>query len=259
MHIDWWTIAIQAVNVLILIWLLRRFLFRPVAGIIEQRRLAVVAEMDAAAAARSQADALAARAREDHDRQQANRAAATALATADATRAAAAVIAKAHADADAIMARAADDAARLAQAGAADTARGAQDLAVRIAGRLLDRLPPAARIDGFIDGFASALAALPADLRARLAAGPVDVVAAVAPDGETSARLETAVLAALGRATTDTTAPLDAKVSGDAAAKVRVAVDPALIAGLELVADHAVVRNSFRADLARITEELARP
>jgi F-type H+-transporting ATPase subunit b len=30
MRIDWWTLALQTANVLILIWLLGRFLFRPV-------------------------------------------------------------------------------------------------------------------------------------------------------------------------------------------------------------------------------------
>jgi len=34
--------------------------------------------------------------------------------------------------------------------------------------------------------------------------------------------------------------------------------DPDLIAGLELETPHAVVRNSFRGDLARIAEELTR-
>src|SRR5579863_3705837 len=40
MTIDWWTLGIQTVNVLILIWLLGRFFWRPVAGMIEQRRAA---------------------------------------------------------------------------------------------------------------------------------------------------------------------------------------------------------------------------
>ena len=37
-----------------------------------------------------------------------------------------------------------------------------------------------------------------------------------------------------------------------------IAVDPDLVAGLELETPHAVVRNSFRADLSRIVEELIR-
>jgi F-type H+-transporting ATPase subunit b len=38
MQIDWWTLAIQAVNFLILVWLLWRFLFRPVKAVVEKRR-----------------------------------------------------------------------------------------------------------------------------------------------------------------------------------------------------------------------------
>ena len=38
MTIDWWTLSFQAVNVLILIWLLGRFFWRPVAAMIAQRR-----------------------------------------------------------------------------------------------------------------------------------------------------------------------------------------------------------------------------
>ena len=38
MRIDWWTLAFQTINVLILIWILSQFLFRPVVAIIEQRQ-----------------------------------------------------------------------------------------------------------------------------------------------------------------------------------------------------------------------------
>src|SRR5271154_7122254 len=38
MTIDWWTLGIQTVNVLILVWLLERFFWRPMAAMIEQRR-----------------------------------------------------------------------------------------------------------------------------------------------------------------------------------------------------------------------------
>ena len=40
MKIDWWTLGLQAVNVLILVWLLSRFLFKPVAAIIAERQQA---------------------------------------------------------------------------------------------------------------------------------------------------------------------------------------------------------------------------
>jgi F-type H+-transporting ATPase subunit b len=38
MQIDWWTLALQAVNFLILVWLLWRFLYRPVREVIEKRK-----------------------------------------------------------------------------------------------------------------------------------------------------------------------------------------------------------------------------
>ena len=41
MRIDWWTLALQAINVVILVWLLARFLFRPVMGAITARQTAM--------------------------------------------------------------------------------------------------------------------------------------------------------------------------------------------------------------------------
>ena len=38
MHFDWWTLALQTVNVLVLIWILARFFFRPVADIVAKRQ-----------------------------------------------------------------------------------------------------------------------------------------------------------------------------------------------------------------------------
>src|ERR1700685_2533981 len=40
MNIDWWTVGIQTVNVVILMWLLGKCFWRPVAGMIDQRRAA---------------------------------------------------------------------------------------------------------------------------------------------------------------------------------------------------------------------------
>lgn len=38
MQIDWWTLALQVINFLVLVWLLWRFLFRPVRNILARRR-----------------------------------------------------------------------------------------------------------------------------------------------------------------------------------------------------------------------------
>lgn len=38
MRIDWWTLSLQAINFLVLVWLLWRFLFRPVKDVLARRR-----------------------------------------------------------------------------------------------------------------------------------------------------------------------------------------------------------------------------
>ena len=60
MHFDLQTLALQTVNVLVLVWLLARFLFRPVARIISERRTAADAVLAEAEAARAKVAADAA-------------------------------------------------------------------------------------------------------------------------------------------------------------------------------------------------------
>src|SRR5271156_1067040 len=57
MTIDWWTLGIQTVNVVILVWLLGRFFWRPVAAMIEVRRATTQRSLADAEAKRSQAAA----------------------------------------------------------------------------------------------------------------------------------------------------------------------------------------------------------
>ena len=59
MTIDWWTLGFQTVNVVILVWLLKRFFWRPIAAMIEQRRATAQRTLaEAEAARRKAADAL---------------------------------------------------------------------------------------------------------------------------------------------------------------------------------------------------------
>ena len=57
MTIDWWTLGIQTVNVVILVWLLGRFFWRPVAAMIEQRRATAQRLLAEAEGKRSEATA----------------------------------------------------------------------------------------------------------------------------------------------------------------------------------------------------------
>ncbi|NQU70227.1 MAG: hypothetical protein HQ514_06735 [Rhodospirillales bacterium] len=66
MQIDWWTLALQGINFLLLVWLLERFLYRPVKNVIEKRK--ELAEHAFAEAKTAKEEAEAAGRRFDEDR-----------------------------------------------------------------------------------------------------------------------------------------------------------------------------------------------
>lgn len=241
MRIDWSTLALQTVNVVVLVWLLSRFLFRPVSDIIAKRQAAARKLIDDASRERDAAHAERERARAER----ASLAAARDDALKDALAQAAAererLIAAARADAQALRdaARAQADADAVQRAKALDAR--ATRLAIDIAAKLLARLPDSARVAGFVDGVAASLARLPADVRASLAEedAQVRLVAPRALTAQEAAACRAAFAASVGR-------PLEPDVR----------VDPALIAGLELESKYANVRNSLRQDLATIEAAL---
>ena len=59
MQIDFWTLGLQALNFLILVWVLHRFLYRPVLNVIVRRQAAVNEALAEAEGKRSSAEALA--------------------------------------------------------------------------------------------------------------------------------------------------------------------------------------------------------
>jgi F-type H+-transporting ATPase subunit b len=246
MHIDWWTLAFQTVNVLVLIWILGRFFFRPVADIVIKRHEGANKLLADAATARQQAsdarsetdkiradigaerDRLIAEAQKSAQKEKENL---LALASQD--------VAKLRSDAKAAIAQAriASEQAILARAG---------ELAVEIAQRLLGRLPSEIALSAFLDGLCRAVHALPSEGRESFVAAAaadhaIEVVTATPLSKEETEHVRDALKAAFG-------AELPLKFRADAT----------LIAGIELRSPHTVVRNSWRADLDRIREELGR-
>ena len=57
MLIDWFTVAAQALNFLILVWLMKRFLYKPIQGAIDSREKHIAAALADADAKKSQAQA----------------------------------------------------------------------------------------------------------------------------------------------------------------------------------------------------------
>jgi F-type H+-transporting ATPase subunit b len=241
MKIDWWTLALQAINAAVLIWLLARFLFRPVADMIAARQEAAQRLLADASTAKAAAESEREKARAENASLAEHRREALKAVEAEAANEKAKLLAAARAEADKLRAAAEAEIANERRAEAVAAADRAGRLAVDIARKLLDRLPSELRITAFINGIAAGLAALPDESRTSLGVNgsPIKITAAralSAPEGEAC---RTALLKVLGR-------PVP----------IEFGADPTLIAGLELETPHASVRNSFRADLARIQSEL---
>ena len=242
MHIDLWTLGLQAINVLVLVWLLARFLFRPVAAMVAQRREATGALLADAEAARAKAQAEAAAITQQREGLVAEADGLRAAARQYAAAERASQLAQARAEADRV--RADGEAALARERGQLQAALEARacTLAVDIARRLLDRLPSGAITTALAGMLADDLAALPPAERDLLVAAPdgLEVVTATALDAADKA----AVVAALTRALGAPPAPA-------------FRVDPGLLGGIELRGPHMRIRNSWRSDLDRIAGELA--
>lgn len=242
MTIDWWALALQAVNVLILIWLLSRVFWRPVAGAIATRREAAQTMLDTAKATQAQADAALAELTEARAGIAAEREAALAEAARSAEAASAAAAAQARAKADALLESARTETSRAAETARRTSAAQAASLAVDIAAKLLGRLDVAAAQAAFLKLLVDATADLPPQDRAALRAAPsgIDLVSAAEPDDTEQAHIREALGQALG-------GPV----------RLRFVTEPALIAGYELRTPHFALRNSWQSDLAEIRKELS--
>ncbi len=241
MTIDWWTLSLQTTNVVILIWLLGRFFWRPVAAMIEQRRVAAQQALTAAEA--KDAEATAALAEIGHTRAGFGREREALL---DAAREAAehehaARLIQAEAETTALQAAAATQLDREKSAAEQAWIDRAGRLAVEIATRLLGRLDGPALHAAFLDGLLREINALSADARRAVApaGAAIEAVSAEPLDPAEQARCGTAIAGALQ------TQP-----------RITFKVDPTLIAGLELRGPHSVVSNSLHADFDRILLEL---
>jgi F-type H+-transporting ATPase subunit b len=242
MSFDWRTFALQTVNVLILIWLLRRFFWRPVADMIEQRRQRAQGLLDEARRDREAAARALAQARRRDDGFSREREAMLAQVRREAAEAGEALMAQVKAEIAQARLQAETLLARQRQAAEREWSAQAGGLAVDIASRLAARLDGAAVRAAFLRWLIEKLAAQSDPVRQSLLAGggPIELVAAAPLDAAEQAQIAAALQAALG-----------------AAPKLVFSVDPALIAGLELKSPHFALTNSWRADLAEILAELA--
>jgi F-type H+-transporting ATPase subunit b len=230
MQISWWTFALQVVNFLVLVWLLQRFLYRPVRDILEKRKRLSTEALAAAEEAKKEADAARqryeeARAELATERQETLDAAHRASEAErtkrldEARKEAQTIIETAHVSV-------AEERAKTLASLEADVA----DLAVKLSGKLLDKIGGSIASDVFLERTEAALKDLPQSERRRLERD-------LSADG--------------ARVTVVTAAPLKAKeqkewqsrLEGSLRRPLKMAfdVDPKLIAGAAIHFPHVVV------------------
>lgn len=241
MHFDWWTFTFQVVNVLVLVWILAHFLFRPVAAAIAARKEAVGETLRQAeeTKARSEQALEALRGQQDAFEKQRyalleearNEAEAQKRELLDAARKEAVDLVK-EAGREVEIARQSARRQALAEAGT---------LAVEIARRLMENLPSDARIAGYPARLAEAIAALDARQKATMLADP-DSLELVAPRELDAAEAWQGQKAVFG-------------LTGKRLA-LPVITDGTLIAGLELRGPHGTIHNSLLHDLERIRKAI---
>ncbi len=246
MHLDWWTLALQTVNVLVLIWILARFFFRPIADVIAKRQREtdkLFADAEAArrqaAAARGEAEKAGAEVAAERDRLLADAQKSAQAEKAKLLQQVAQEAAKRRHESEAAIAR---DSAAAAQ----QVVDHAATLSIDIARRLVGRLPADRTLDAFLDGLCREIKSLPADahdnfVAAATAGHAVEVVTAAPLSEQESTQVRISLKDAFGQEL-----PLTFRS------------DPKVLAGIELQGHNMILRNSWRADLERIREELSR-
>jgi F-type H+-transporting ATPase subunit b len=250
MLVDWFTVAAQAVNFIVLMALMKRFLYRPILGALDARERRITAELAdaraAAAAARAEREAYEAR----RAALEAEREALLHAATAEAARERARLLHAAQLEVTSFRAAREAAVARELSERRTALAQRTRDEVFALARRVLADLAGATLEGQLVEAFAAHLAALPAAERAALAAvlgcegAPAPVVAEVRTAFPLEPIQAERVRAAL--------APLL-----PAGAAVRFSHEPGLLSGLECtVAGHRIAWSvaDYLAELERAVD-----
>jgi len=244
MHLDWWTIALQTVNFAVLVWLLHRFLYKPVQRMIDARKAAVQKQYDDGRAVEDKAKADLAKVEAERAGIVAEREAALKSATAQAQEAAEARRVQAERQAQALVEAARKTLAAERERAVAELRRSALDLGAEFARRLLAEVPVQLRVEAWIERIEQHLKALPKleldKLISQFTDGSALTVVTASPlPPETADTWRTRLRRSLGDGVTMT-----------------FAVDPDLVAGAELHFPTAILRFSWQSALAAVRSEI---
>lgn len=246
MRIDWTTLALQLINFAILVWLLQRFLYRPVLRVIDARRQAG----DARYAEAQRVAEAAKRQLEDIETQRAGVAADRAAALADAREQARQVVeggrAQAERDAKALLDETRQTLVRERESLLAEARHTALDLAAGMARRVLAEIPESLRIEGWLERIDQHLRSLAAAERAELVGelaggGALRVVCAWPVSSDSQERWRARLRQTLGP---------DVAVTFE--------TNASLIGGAQLCFPHSTLSFSVEGAVSALQEEAAR-
>jgi F-type H+-transporting ATPase subunit b len=185
MHLDWWTLGLQTVNFAILVWLLHRFLYKPVLRMIDARKAEIERQYADARATDQKAKAQLAAAAAERAGMAAEREAGLKVAAAQAQELSESRRAQAERDAQALLDGARKTVAAQRARALEEVRRMALDLGAEFARRLLAEVPMQLRAEAWlerIERHIDELAAAERDaLRRQLADGSALTIVTAAP------------------------------------------------------------------------------
>lgn len=240
MHINWTTLILQTINVLILVWLLGRFLFRPVMNAIIARQQAANKLLIEAQEAKQTAEARDAELKQRNEGFAAEAAQQRAAMQAEVDAERGKLLEQARGEAGILHDQAKAEIAAEQRRMAAELEQQAAKLAGHMAAMLLERLPAEQIAALMFEQLLAHLRGLP-DIEREKLAQETDLVAAL-PMQIDAARQQSYAEA------------LAAALPG---LKIqRFIVDPAMLGGFELRGMHTSLRNSWRGDLDAMLQQL---
>ena len=237
MHLDLWTLALQAINLAVLLALLRWLLYKPLMAVIDKRQQRIAEALAAAASTQQQAEQERQALATEHAAIETQREAALNEAPQQAETERLALLASAKAAIQAEQADARKHIGEERQQAGQTLMTEASSMAVDLATRLIESSPTPLGDTDFIDGLLKHLNATPTQDRQRWLGDtrptPVTLVSASTPSDATLHKVSEQLNSALG-------APV----------ALRAETRPSLLRGAELHFEHGVLSQSWSAELA---------
>ncbi|HUK07424.1 MAG TPA: hypothetical protein VLX09_06115 [Stellaceae bacterium] len=244
MRFDWWTLALQTINFAVLVWLLHRFLYKPVLRMIDARRAEIDKQYSDARREEAKARERLAAIEAKHASIAAERESVLKNAAAQADESTKTRRAQAEREAAELLEGARRSLAAERNQALAEAQRVALELGAEFARRLLAEVPLQLRAEAWLERLEQHLATLP-DSELKALIGQCDngaaltiVTASPLPSGTAEVWL------------TRLRKPLGPEIT------MKFIVDPTLVAGTELHFPNSILRFSWQSALAALRAEI---